>query len=154
MAIRQIVLEGDAVLRKQARAVTQFDEKLWVLLDDMAETMKKADGVGLAAPQVGILRQVVVIDVGEGPIELVNPEIIKASGKQVGHEGCLSCPGVLGLVTRPMKVKVRAMDRHGKPFELEGEELLARAICHETDHLKGILFKDLAEQLVNEDDYE
>lgn len=140
--IREVIKNGDEVLRKKCHRVEKFDAKLHSLLDDMYETMQDKDGVGLAAPQVGILRRVVVIDVGEGKIELVNPEIIKTSGEQDGQEGCLSCPGVWGDVVRPMKVTVKAQDRYGKEFKIKGQELLARAFCHEIDHLDGILFLD------------
>ena len=144
--IREIVKEGDDVLRKVCRPVEKFDEKLHLLLDDMYETMLSADGVGLAAPQIGILRRIAVIDVGEGKIELINPEIIKTSGEQTGDEGCLSSPGVFGKVTRPMNVTVKARDRFGKEFEISGKELLARAFCHEIDHLDGVLFVDKIEE--------
>ena len=140
--IREVIKNGDEVLRKKCHRVEKFDAKLHSLLDDMYETMQDKDGVGLAAPQVGILRRVVVIDVGEGKIELVNPEIVKTSGEQEGQEGCLSCPGVWGDVVRPMKVTVKAQDRYGKEFKIKGQELLARAFCHENDHLDGILFLD------------
>lgn len=140
--IREVIKNGDEVLRKKCHRVEKFDAKLHSLLDDMYETMQDKDGVGLAAPQVGILRRVVVIDVGEGKIELVNPEIVKSSGEQEGQEGCLSCPGVWGDVVRPMKVTVKAQDRYGKEFKIKGQELLARAFCHEIDHLDGILFLD------------
>ena len=150
MAIRQIVREGDPVLRKISRPVEKFDERLWTLLDDMADTMYLAEGAGLAAPQVGILRRVVVIDVGEGLIELINPVIIKKSGKQEEVEGCLSCPGQSGITRRPKKVTVEAQDRHGQPFTLTGTDLLARAFCHEIDHLDGILYKDHAIQMLEE----
>ncbi len=143
MAIRIIRKDDDPILRKQSRPVEEFNEKLHILLDDMAETMYDADGVGLAAPQIGILKRVVVIDAGEGLIELVNPEIIETEGLQDGPEGCLSLPGVSGDVERPMKVKVKAYDRNGQEVEIEGTELLARAFCHEVDHLNGILFTDL-----------
>ena len=142
MAIRNIVEKGDPVLRKISRSVLNFDEKLATLIDDMIETMHNAEGVGLAAPQVGILRRICVIDVGDGPIELVNPVIIKEEGEQVGSEGCLSVPGQSGIVKRPMKVTVKAQDRKGNTFEISGEELLARAFCHEIDHLNGILYVD------------
>lgn len=142
--VREIIKEGDEVLRKVCHKVEKFDVRLHSLLDDMYETMKKSDGVGLAAPQVGILRRVVVIDVGEGKIELVNPEIVKTSGEQTGQEGCLSCPGKWGNVTRPMKVTVKAQDRFGEEIKIKGTELLARALCHEIDHLDGILFLDKA----------
>ena len=140
MALRNIVTEKEARLRKVSRPVEKFDERLWTLLDDMADTMYKAEGVGLAGPQVGILRAVCVVDVGEGPIELVNPEIIATEGEQNGAEGCLSYPGEFGLVKRPMKVTVRAQDRDGNWFEKTGEALCAWAFCHEIDHLHGILF--------------
>ena len=142
MAIRNIVKDGDPVLRKICRSVISFDEKLATLIDDMLDTMYEANGVGLAAPQVGILRRICVIDVGNGPIELVNPAIINEEGEQIGDEGCLSIPGQSGLVKRPLRVKVKAQDRNGKTFEVSGEGLLARACCHEIDHLNGILYKD------------
>lgn len=142
MAIRNIVKDGDPVLRKICRSVISFDEKLATLIDDMLDTMYEANGVGLAAPQVGILRRICVIDIGNGPIELVNPAIISEEGEQIGDEGCLSIPGQSGLVKRPLRVKVKAQDRNGKTFEVSGEGLLARAFCHEIDHLNGILYKD------------
>jgi len=142
MAKRNILIEGDETLRKKSREVTEYNEKLWQLLDDMAETMYAADGVGLAGVQVGILRRVVVIDVGDHRYELINPEIIESSGSQTGSEGCLSFPDEFGEVTRPMYVKVRAFDRYGKEYTAEGEGLLARAFCHEIDHLDGVLFVD------------
>lgn len=147
MALRNIVKVGDDILKKKCREVTVFDDKLWVLLDDMLETMREANGVGLAAPQVGILRRVAVIDVGEGPIELINPVITSVRGKQRDVEGCLSAPGQWGYVTRPAKVKVTAMNRYGKEFKVEGTELLARALCHEIDHLNGTVFLDLVEEM-------
>lgn len=150
MAIRNVVTKEDEILKKKCRLVEKFDERLWELLDDMAETMYQNDGVGLAAPQVGILRRVVVIDTGEGLIELVNPVIAASSGHQEEYEGCLSCPGEYGIVKRPKKVTVRAQDRNGKTFTRDGEDLLARAFCHELDHLEGILFLDLAEKIVEE----
>ena len=149
MAIRNIVKDGDPILKKKCRPVEKFDRKLAVLLEDMAETMHLANGVGLAAPQVGMLRRVVVIDVGEGVIELVNPEIIAYSGEQTGLEGCLSFPGEWGLAKRPNYVKVRAQDRNGEVFEIEGRELLARAFCHEIDHLNGIVFKDVVDRMLS-----
>jgi len=143
MAIRKIVVLGeDDVLRKHSRKVDKFDKRLWTLLDDMADTMYAADGVGLAAPQVGILKRVVVIDVGEGLIELINPEIIASEGAIVRTEGCLSVPGRRGTVERPVKVTVRAQDRHGKEFTITGEEYLDMALCHEIDHLDGIVYVD------------
>lgn len=149
MALRNIVKFGEDILRKKCREVTAFDDKLWVLLDDMYETLKNAEGVGLAAPQVGILRRVVVIDVGEGPIELINPVVTSVRGKQREIEGCLSAPGQWGYVVRPAKVKVTAMNRYGKEFKVEGTELLARALCHEIDHLNGVIFTDLADEMVD-----
>ncbi|MBQ3461513.1 MAG: peptide deformylase [Clostridia bacterium] len=145
MAIREIRLKDDEILTKKCKVVKNFDEKLHILLDDMYETMKSKDGVGLAAPQVGILKRAVVIDVSDvteegGRIELINPEIVETSGEQTGSEGCRSVPGVFGEVTRPNKVTVKAQDRNGKWFKLTGEELLARAICHEVEHLDGHLF--------------
>lgn len=147
MAIRIIRESDDEILRKKCKVVKKFDEKLHVLLDDMAETMQQANGVGLAAPQVGMLKRAVVIDIGEGLVELINPEIIETDGEQTGREGCLSVPGKAGDVTRPNYVKVRAFDRNGEEFEIEGEELMARALCHELDHLDGILYTDLAAEL-------
>jgi len=142
MAIRAIRKYGDDVLRKKSREVKKFDERLHILLKDMEETMREAQGVGLAAPQVGILKRAVVIDVGDGLIELINPEVVESEGNVVGAEACLSVPGVMGEVARPQKVKVKAQDRWGKPIEVVGEDLLARALCHETDHLDGKLFVD------------
>ncbi len=141
MAIRNIVKEGDPVLTKVCKPVTDFNERLWELLDDMAETMQKADGVGLAAPQIGVLRRIFVMDVGDGLIEAINPEIIEKKGKQEETEGCLSCPGEYGVTTRPRTVKLKAQDRHGKWFIIKADDLKARCICHENDHLDGILFK-------------
>lgn len=151
MAQRQLRYREDDILYKKCKEVTNFDEKLAILLDDMYDTMTKANGVGLAAPQVGIIKRAVVIDTGEGKIELINPQIIETSGSQVGNEGCLSFPGVWGEVERPDYVKVRAYDRHGKEFELEGKELLARAICHECDHLDGVVFTSHVTKFVDVD---
>ena len=143
MAIRKIVVLGeDEVLRKRSRRVDKFDKRLRTLLDDMAQTMYDADGVGLAAPQVGILKRAVVIDVGDGLIELVNPEILRTEGAVVGAEGCLSIPGRRCTVERPEKVVVAAQNRDGKAIQLEAEGLLAVAMCHEIDHLDGILYVD------------
>ncbi|MDD6144412.1 MAG: peptide deformylase [bacterium] len=142
MAIRKIVEIGDDKLRKQCKPVEKFDMRLRVLLKDMADTMYKANGVGLAAPQVGILRRVVVVDVGDGLIEMVNPEIIHTEGEQTGAEGCLSVPGRSGVVTRPNIVTVRYQDRDGVEYEATAEEFLARAFCHEIDHLDGTLYVD------------
>ena len=144
MAVRTIRKDGDEILRKISRKVEVIDDRILTLLDDMKDTMKKAEGVGLAAPQVGVLRRVVVIDVGEGLIELINPVIVYESGEQTEVEGCLSIPGIKGKVKRPEKVIVRAQNRKGETFEMTGTELLAIAFCHEIDHLNGILFTDKA----------
>ncbi len=151
MAIRNILKDEDPTLRKVCRPVTEFNERLWQLLDDMADTMHEAAGVGLAGPQVGILRRVVVMDVGEGVIEAINPEIVATEGEQTGEEGCLSFPGKWGMVTRPYKVKMKAQNRHGKWFFLTGEELLARCMCHEIDHLDGVVFLDHVSQVMMEE---
>lgn len=145
MALRTIRELGDNVLRKTGKEVTEITPKVSKLIDDMLETMYDAEGVGLAAPQVGILKRIVVIDVGGGPIVLVNPVITETSGEQTGWEGCLSVPGKSGTVTRPDKVTVKAFDRNMKEFTLTGEGLLARAICHECDHLDGIVYVDKVE---------
>lgn len=151
MALRNIVKIGDDVLRKKARTVEKFDERLSVLIDDMAETMYSANGVGLAAPQVGVLRRVVVIDVGDGLMELVNPEITEREGEQKEIEGCLSLPGRNGITLRPMSVKVKAQNRNGQWCVYKGEGLKARAFCHEIDHLDGILFIDnMIEEVTDE----
>ncbi len=152
MAIRNIVIEGDPILNKVCRKVEKFDEKLFVLLNDMKETLKKADGVGLAAPQVGILRRVVIVDIGDGLIELINPEIIEQSGEQREVEGCLSCPQKWGITIRPMKVKVKAYNRYGEEFIVEGSGLKAKAFCHEIDHLNGILFTSKIIKTLEESD--
>ncbi len=151
MAIREIRKSPDEILYKKSREVTDFDERLYTLLDDMAETMYAANGVGLAAVQVGVLKKVVVIDTGEGLMELINPEIIETAGSQTGTEGCLSFPGKWGEVTRPNYVKVKALDRFGKERILEGKELLARAFCHEIEHLSGHAFIEKAERFIEED---
>lgn len=148
MAVRNITKKEDAVLHKVCRPVDNFDTKLHMILDDMKETLKLANGVGLAAPQINILRRFCVIDVEEGYFELINPEIIRTSGKQRDVEGCLSCPDDWGYVTRPMKVTFRAQDRYGEWYEIEAKELFARAVCHELDHLDGKLFVDLIEERV------
>ena len=140
MALRRIREIGESVLTKTSKEVTEMTPRTKILIEDMFDTMYKTMGVGLAAPQVGILKRIVVIDVGEGPILLVNPEIIETSGEQTGEEGCLSVPGKSGIVTRPNHVKVKALNMEMKPFEMEGEGLLARAFCHEIDHLDGILY--------------
>lgn len=143
MATRKIVKKGDDLLRKKSRDVTNFDKKLADLLDDMIETMHKENGVGIAAPQVGILRKAVVVEPEEGKIyELVNPQIISAEGEAEDSEGCLSVPKVYGIVKRPTKVVVRAYDRNGRQFELKAKDFAARIVCHELDHLDGVLFVD------------
>ncbi|MDD6160429.1 MAG: peptide deformylase [Oscillospiraceae bacterium] len=153
MALRTIITEGDPVLAKVCRPVEKFDDRLHILLDDMKETLADANGVGLAAPQIGILRRVaVVIDAEDNPIELVNPVIIHEEGEQTGLEGCLSVPGKYGVVTRPMKVTVRAQDRNGNTFEVSGEEITARCFCHELAHLDGHLFTELAQELYTPDE--
>lgn len=152
MAIREIRKYDDPALYKVCRPVEKFDERLGELLDDMAETMYQANGVGLAAPQVGILRRVVVIDVGDGIIELVNPRILRTAGSETTSEGCLSFPGEYGLVERPTEVEIEAEDRHGRTFRMTGHDLLARAFCHETDHLDGKVFKTIAIEMLDEED--
>ncbi len=146
MAIRNILTDKDPVLRKTSKLVTKFDENLDLLLDDMQQTLIKANGAGLAAPQVGILKRVAVVFVNNMYVEMVNPEIIKVEGSQCGDEGCLSSPGLFKKVTRPNIVTVKALDRYGYEFTLTGEGLLARAICHECDHLDGVLFMDKADK--------
>ena len=157
MALRNIVKDGDPVLTKRCRPVEKFDKKLHTLLDDMAATMQHANGVGLAAPQVGILRRAVVIDISpeqDSVLELVNPKIIAYSGEQEGNEGCLSFPGQWGIVKRPNYVKVKAQDRFGEEFTVEGTELLARAFCHELDHLNGVVFKEVCERMLTRSEIE
>lgn len=156
MAMRNIVTEDKdgAFLHKKCRPVERFDKRLAVLLDDMAETLHNANGVGLAAIQVGVLRRVVVIDVGDGVMELVNPVIIEKSGEQQSMEGCLSIPDKWGLTKRPKHVKVRAQDRNGKTFEYEGDDLLATASCHEIDHLDGILFLSHVIRMLTDEELE
>ena len=142
MAIRQILKEGDPTLTKVSRRVDKIDDRILTLLDDMKDTMYQAEGVGLAAPQVGILRRIAVIDIGDGVLELINPEIICSTGEQNEVEGCLSLPGVSGISKRPMNVTVTAFDREGREITITGTGLLARALCHEIDHLDGILFRN------------
>lgn len=154
MAIRVIREIGDDILEKQCKAVTKMTLRTKILIGDMLETMYESNGVGLAAPQVGVLKRIVVIDVGEGPIVLINPQIIESSGEQTGEEGCLSVPGKFGIVTRPDRVKVRAFDENMNEFEMEGEGLLARAFCHELDHLDGKLYVELAEDGLHEVSYD
>ena len=154
MATRKIRIDGDSILRKICKPVKEMTPRLSQLIDDMFDTMYEADGVGLAAPQVGILKRIVVIDVtGEDPILLINPVILSTDGEQTGYEGCLSVPGKTGVVTRPNHVKVKAYNADMEEFTLEGEELLARAICHELDHLDGKLYVDCVEgELMNTED--
>lgn len=154
MALRKIVTKSDEVLHKKCKPVEVFDEKLSILLDDMAETMYKAQGVGIAAPQVGILRRVVFIDVGDGPVELVNPEIVKKKGSQRGIEGCLSCPNEWGYVVRPNEVTVKAHDRTGQEIQFKCTEFFARCVCHELDHLDGHLFIEIADEMVDPSELE
>ena len=153
MAKLKIRKVGDDALRRVCRPVEEITPRTLTLLDDMVETMRAAEGVGLAAPQVGILRRIVVIEVEEGKvIELINPKIIATAGEQEGPEGCLSVPGRSGIVKRPRHVTVRATDRHGNQFEMSGSDLLARAFCHELDHLDGRLYTDRAERMLDEED--
>lgn len=154
MALRKIVLQNDDILRKKCKRVEVFDKKLSILLDDMAETMYKSDGVGLAAPQVGILRRAVVVDTGDGLLELVNPEIVKSKGRQRAVEGCLSCPDQWGYVVRPYEVVIKAQDRNGKDVQMKLKDFVARAVCHELDHLEGLLFTDIADEMVDPEEVE
>lgn len=154
MAIRNIRTMGDEVLTKKCKEVKEVNERTKELIEDMLDTMYEADGVGLAAPQVGVLKRIVVIDVGEGPIVMINPVITETSGSQTGNEGCLSVPGKNGIVTRPNNVKVEFFDENMEKYELEGEELLARAICHECEHLDGILYVDKVEGELMDNDAE
>ena len=160
MAIRNILREGDPSLLKTSREVTDFNKRLHVLLDDMRETLIEANGLGLAAPQVGVLRRVVLVidthietdDLEEQIVELINPEILAKSGEEAGREGCLSNPGLYGIVKRPVLIRVKAQDRYGNDFELWVKELTARAVCHEVDHLNGIMFTTLAERFLTEEE--
>lgn len=152
MAIRKIVTVGDKILKTPCREVKDITPRILELLDDMADTLYEADGAGLAAPQVGVLRRIAVVDVGDGLYELINPEIIEAHGEQSGSEGCLSYPGKYGLVKRPMRVKVRSLNRNGETIEFEGEGLTARAFCHEIDHLDGKMFMDLVSEWLDTDE--
>ncbi len=155
MAIRNIRELGDDILRKKCREVKEINDRTKDLIEDMLDTMYEANGVGLAAPQVGILKRIVVIDIGEGPVVLINPEILETSGEQTGGEGCLSVPGKIAEVTRPDYVKVKALDEEMNPFEIEGTELMARALCHEIDHLEGKMYVDIANgPIMDLEDYE
>jgi len=154
MAIRNIRIFGDDILRKTCKEIKEVTPKIRTLVEDMLDTMYQENGVGLAAPQVGILKRLAVIDIGDGPIVLINPEIIETSGEQTDQEGCLSLPGKAAVVTRPLYAKVRAYDLDMNQYELEGTELLARAICHECDHLDGVLYTDKAESEIMDAQYE
>ena len=155
MALRKILTDKEPALHKVCKPVTDFDAKLHKLLDDMTETLIESGGVGLAAPQVGILRRLFLVDIGAEEneiVEFINPEILETDGEQVGPEGCLSVPGKYGLVKRPYYVKVRAQDRNGEWFEAEGEELIGRCFCHENDHLDGIIYTEVMERLLTEEE--
>lgn len=152
MAKRNMRFEGDEVLRRTSRPVDSFDKRLHQLLDDMADTLEEHNGVGLAAVQVGILKRVFIVDLGEGVTEFINPRIMESSGEQVGPEGCLSYPGEYGIVSRPNHVRITAQDRYGKWFEAEGDELYARAVFHENDHLDGVVFKDHAQRMLTDEE--
>jgi peptide deformylase len=156
LALRNVIALPDETLHKKSKEVTAFDDRLWVLLDDMHETLKHHDGVGIAAVQLGILRRVIVIDMdeGDGVIELINPEIVHSSGLQREMEGCLSCPSLWGYVERPEYVKIRYVNRYGKVQFEEGHDLLAVIFCHEIDHLNGVTFNDIADEMVDEDEAE
>ncbi|MEI6131922.1 MAG: peptide deformylase [Bacillota bacterium] len=152
MAIRRIVKNGDPLLRKRSREVIEINDRINEILDDMTETLYKENGIGIAAPQIGILKRIVVIDNGDGPIELINPVIINSEGNQEATEGCLSVPGEFGIVQRPACVRIKALDRKGKRIELLGDGLLARAFCHEIDHLDGRLFIDIASEIFTQEE--
>lgn len=154
MAVRNIRQLGDGMLKKKCREIKEMTPRIKELIEDMKETMYEAEGVGLAAPQVGVLKRVVVIDIGDGPIVLVNPRLLESSGQQTGEEGCLSVPGKYGIVTRPMNVKIEAWDENMEYMVMEGEELLARAICHEIDHLEGHMYVEKAEDGLHDVEYE
>ena len=154
MALRTIRIQGDPVLEKKCREIKEVTEKIRTLIDDMLETMYEANGVGLAAPQVGILKRLLVIDVGDGPIVMINPEILETSGEQTGDEGCLSLPGKAGCVTRPNYVKAKYYDEEMEEYIIDGEELLARAICHELDHLDGHMYTEKVEGMLHDVTYE
>ena len=154
MAVRNIIKEGDQILHKHSKIVEKFDEKLAVLLDDMVETLQVSKGVGLAAPQIGILKRVVVVLVDDKIVEIVNPKIVKKLGKQEEVEGCLSCPGEYGITLRPQRVTVEGQNRYGENVVYDGEGITARAFCHEVDHLDGILFVDKAEELYDAEESE
>ena len=152
MGLRKILTDKDPALHKVCKSVEKFDEKLHKLLEDMTDTLIDSQGVGLAAPQVGILRRVVLVDTGDGILELINPVLLETDGEQVGPEGCLSVPGKYGLVKRPYYAKVRAQDRYGDWYEAEGEELIARCFCHELDHLDGIIYTEVMDRFLSEEE--
>ena len=154
MGLRKILTDKDPALHKVCKPVEKFDKKLHKLLDDMRETLIDSNGVGLAAPQVGILRRVVLVDVGDEILELVNPTLLETDGEQMGAEGCLSVPGKYGLVKRPYYAKVRAQDRYGEWYEVEGEEIIARCFCHELDHLDGIVYTEVMERFLTDEELE
>ena len=154
MALRKILTDAEPALHKVCKEVVNFDSRLHTLLDDMCDTLLDSGGVGLAAPQVGILRRVVLVDTGEEILELINPTLVETDGEQVGPEGCLSVPGKYGLVKRPYWAKVRAQDRNGDWYEAEGEELIARCFCHELDHLDGIVYTEVMERYLTEEELE
>lgn len=154
MGLRKILTDKDPALHKVCKPVEKFDWRLRKLLDDMTQTLQEAEGVGLAAPQVGILRRVVVVDTGDNYLELINPTLVETSGEQIGTEGCLSVPGKYGIVKRPNHAKVRAQDREGNWFEAEGDELIARCFCHELDHLDGIIYTEVMERFLTEEELE
>lgn len=154
MGLRKILTDKEPALHKTCKPVTEFNEKLHKLLDDMRETLIESGGVGLAAPQVGIIRRVVLVDTGDEILELINPELLETRGEQEGAEGCLSLPGKYGLVKRPYYAKVRAQDRNGDWYEVEGEELIARCFCHEIDHLDGIMYTEVMERFLTEEELE
>lgn len=152
MAIRRIVKRGDPILRKRSREIIEINDRILGIIEDMAETLYKENGLGIAAPQIGILKRIVVIDTGEGLIELINPVILSIEGEQENTEGCLSVPGEFGLVKRPACVKIKALNRNGKRIELVGDGMLARAFCHEIDHLEGRLFTDIAIEIYSQEE--
>ena len=154
MGIRKILTVDEPALHKECRPVEKFDEKLHTLLEDMRQTLVDAQGVGLAAPQVGILRRVVLVDTGDEILELINPSLLETDGEQVGAEGCLSVPGKYGIVNRPYYAKVKAQDRNGEWFECEGEELIARCFCHELDHLDGIIYTEVMDRFLTDEELE
>ena len=152
MGLRRILTDKEAALHKVCKPVVNFDRRLWSLMEDMKETLIDSGGVGLAAPQVGILRRVVLVDTGEEILELVNPSLVETDGEQIGPEGCLSIPGKCGIVKRPYYAKVVAQDRNGNWFEAEGEELIARCFCHELDHLDGVVYTEVMERFMTEEE--